>query len=581
MAMVFSSKALTKVPLSREEDDLLLRSAKKIKNGEFNISNMDWPKVGMMNQGSWSSGQSFADKLKGINEDGKNNANIVNSNDMSDDAFSETDGEGLDKEDKTMVGKIGTRGDGTGNEDAVEVVAPGGMEEVSMSTEIDSWKVVKKPRRLKKNGKEKVNEKSRQGEGGSRFGILGVVDGEVGGGDSVNDGSHVVPNVSEGVELIACDEAEKGTQRKKGESKNERKKKWSKSQSINVMGNNSRDQEEGRQDMKREKRARDIVRKGSDSKEDLRAKYLQGDLHEVNDGGSVGVIEGKEMEMDPVGDNLLGLDSFGSEAVDNIGDGERLGGLEGKFWAEPSLLDPDPEREMVDCGPRGEVVGTVVPETQAKSQIESLIRQSDPSILLLSETKTEAESPFRCLAKLGFDEWDFVPSLGRSGGLLAAWRKDRVAVSVLCKNRQFINLRCLVRDAPPIMITAVYSVPSPGLKQLLWDDLKNISGSVSEPWVVIGDFNEVLLQAERVGGAAVSLSRMQKFQDRVSGCLLSDLGFVGPRFTWRGPAMANCNRLFERLDRALANSDFLAAFSDAKVQWGNITRLFSVPTHRF
>ncbi|KAI9086903.1 hypothetical protein K1719_031064 [Acacia pycnantha] len=99
-------------------------------------------------------------------------------------------------------------------------------------------------------------------------------------------------------------------------------------------------------------------------------------------------------------------------------------------------------------------------------QIKPLIRNSDPSVLVLSETKSEVEGPFRCLERLGFVDRVVVPSVGRSGGLIAAWRKDRVSVSVLSKNRQIINLRCLFRGAPPVILLAVYSVPMLSLKQI-------------------------------------------------------------------------------------------------------------------
>ena len=42
----------------------------------------------MKGQEHWSFGQSFAEKLQGINEKGKSNGNVVPTSDMSDDSFS-------------------------------------------------------------------------------------------------------------------------------------------------------------------------------------------------------------------------------------------------------------------------------------------------------------------------------------------------------------------------------------------------------------------------------------------------------------------------------------------------------------
>ncbi|KAI9080858.1 hypothetical protein K1719_037167 [Acacia pycnantha] len=114
----------------------------------------------------------------------------------------------------------------------------------------------------------------------------------------------------------------------------------------------------------------------------------------------------------------------------------------------------------------------------------------------------------------------------------------------------------------PFLLTAVYVVPYESLKFSLWQDLQRLADHISIPWVVMGDFNDILMSDERVGGADINLGRLRKFQDRVQGCQLNDLGFSGPKFTWRGPRTTNCSRLYERLDRALANVHFLAATFD-------------------
>ncbi|KAI9097822.1 hypothetical protein K1719_025593 [Acacia pycnantha] len=49
-------------PTSSEEDDLLVRSSKKVKNGLE-----EWPKLGDSSEKFWSKGQSFAERLQGIN----------------------------------------------------------------------------------------------------------------------------------------------------------------------------------------------------------------------------------------------------------------------------------------------------------------------------------------------------------------------------------------------------------------------------------------------------------------------------------------------------------------------------------
>ncbi|KAI9107671.1 hypothetical protein K1719_021334 [Acacia pycnantha] len=183
-------------------------------------------------------------------------------------------------------------------------------------------------------------------------------------------------------------------------------------------------------------------------------------------------------------------------------------------------------------------------------QLSVVCRGNWPTILILAETKCDTNSRFWCLERIGYNGMSFVSSVGRSGGIVAAWRNDRDSVSVIRSNRQFIHLLCSWGGMQPFYLTAIYSIPCPIFKTSLWQELKGLSLSISAPWVTIGDFNDVLAAGERLGGSRVNFSRIRHFQDRIDGCHLTDLGFVGPKFTWKGPRLPNCACLYERLDGA-------------------------------
>ncbi|KAI9107061.1 hypothetical protein K1719_022589 [Acacia pycnantha] len=185
-------------------------------------------------------------------------------------------------------------------------------------------------------------------------------------------------------------------------------------------------------------------------------------------------------------------------------------------------------------------------------------------LLILSETKTDSPSRFHCLERLGYDGLAFIPSLGRSGGLVAVWRSGQGSVSLIRSDRQFLHLHISLKGRNPFLLTAIYAVPSPSCKLLLWQELMSLSSSVSAPWVVLGDFNDILSVAERVGGSGINRQRISQFQERINDCHLSDLGFVGPKFTWKGPHLPNCARLFERLDRALLPGEISYPFEQSE-----------------
>ncbi|KAI9120662.1 hypothetical protein K1719_007695 [Acacia pycnantha] len=70
MAIVVSSKSSVLVPPSVEDDDLLHRSSKKIKNGECSVQAEEWPSLSRNGTKTWGAGMTFAEKLQGINQGG-------------------------------------------------------------------------------------------------------------------------------------------------------------------------------------------------------------------------------------------------------------------------------------------------------------------------------------------------------------------------------------------------------------------------------------------------------------------------------------------------------------------------------
>lgn len=114
-------------------------------------------------------------------------------------------------------------------------------------------------------------------------------------------------------------------------------------------------------------------------------------------------------------------------------------------------------------------------------------------------------------------------------------------------------------------LTSVYSVPIPLLKERLWQDVLLLLVPPSDPWVVIGDFIEILSVDERSGGACVNYFGICLFQDRMLACGLTDMGYRGPKFTWRNPKSGSNPQLFERLDCAIGNTNFLFEFSNCYV----------------
>lgn len=141
---------------------------------------------------------------------------------------------------------------------------------------------------------------------------------------------------------------------------------------------------------------------------------------------------------------------------------------------------------------------------------------------------------------------------GFSGGIWILRKDKNHGIQVLDSGNHFVHLQIGTGDNC-WLCTVVYINLKDNLKKLHFQHLKNLSDSVSKPWMLIGDFNEMLNCEEKKGRAPMDIRRCLKFREWVEGCKLLDLEATGTKFTWRGLIIRGYGRVFKRLDRALCN----------------------------
>jgi hypothetical protein len=189
-----------------------------------------------------------------------------------------------------------------------------------------------------------------------------------------------------------------------------------------------------------------------------------------------------------------------------------------------------------------------------------------PDIVVIMETRTEPSKLRRTFELLGFDGFVNSEVRGYAGGIIVAWKQSLVGVQLLVTNFQFIHVKIMYGSQREWFFTAIYASPQEDNRRLLWEDLKRIANGMNTEWLVAGDFNDILYATEKKGGAVASLRKCNLFRDRINNCQLLDLGAIGSKFTWRGPIYNNGCRIYERLDRALCNSNWRLRFPEAIVR---------------
>lgn len=202
-------------------------------------------------------------------------------------------------------------------------------------------------------------------------------------------------------------------------------------------------------------------------------------------------------------------------------------------------------------------------DPRAFDKLRLMIRSYSPDLVFISETKLRGRKASLVRCRLGFDGGVHVDSVGRSGGLILLWRKEW---DVVVKGYSSGFIDCIVNspDEKTWRFTGFYGHPEKAQRHLSWDLLRRLRGQFTLPWLIAGDFNEVLHFSEKKWGVVRRDTSMIGFQDTVVECEVDDLGFQGHPFTWNNRRIPPGN-IQERLDRYLADWEWKEIYKDCRV----------------
>ncbi|WJX18270.1 hypothetical protein P8452_08084 [Trifolium repens] len=202
-----------------------------------------------------------------------------------------------------------------------------------------------------------------------------------------------------------------------------------------------------------------------------------------------------------------------------------------------------------------------------RRRIREMIRSQKIDFLALQETKLEVVTDSLCYSLWGSCDcnWAYLPSEGRSGGILSIWSKSNNSLIFSFLGDGFVGV-CLEWGVSKIVciVVNVYSKCDLASKRVLWNNIVNCKRGLGEGrWCIVGDFNSICSMEERVGitvaeGRSTSLEVVE-FQKFVEDLELVDLPILGRRFTWYHPN----GRAMNRIDRALISDEWAA-------RWGNV-----------
>lgn len=160
------------------------------------------------------------------------------------------------------------------------------------------------------------------------------------------------------------------------------------------------------------------------------------------------------------------------------------------------------------------------------SLVKDLKKEYQSSFVFLLETHSSGDKARKLVKKTGFSGNFIVDAAWQSGGIWCLWDLALWKVEVLTSSNQFVHMQVTWKGTLSWLITVVYASTSYVKRQELWDEMASLASSIVDPWVVLGDFNSILAEHERMGGTQNFSNRgVIGFRNMMQDCNLLDMGF--------------------------------------------------------
>ncbi|XP_019094666.1 PREDICTED: uncharacterized protein LOC104757523 isoform X2 [Camelina sativa] len=201
------------------------------------------------------------------------------------------------------------------------------------------------------------------------------------------------------------------------------------------------------------------------------------------------------------------------------------------------------------------------------SYLKDIRKLHKPDILFLIETKNGYKYVDNIRQDLGFPYSFILPSDGLSGGMAIFWN-DTVQVDFLDQpTLNYTDMYISEPGSPIFCLTYVYGDPDQKQRNNMWDKMAlwaSMGMYRSKPRLVLGDFNDIKSNEEKLGGPQRSETSFKKFRRMLYISGLHELKTTGGKYTWLGHRYSY--EIQSCIDRAVASTEWQDVFPKAYVQ---------------
>lgn len=194
--------------------------------------------------------------------------------------------------------------------------------------------------------------------------------------------------------------------------------------------------------------------------------------------------------------------------------------------------------------------------------LKALVREHNPDVVFICETKASKSRMEFVKAKLCFDKFCCVEPAGLAGGLTIFWQKY-IDLRITYKDKHMIGAIIFNISETPWLVSVCHAPTYYSQKENFWNILQAFVEAFDGPWSCLGDFNNILENWEKYGGNLGEASG-KGLQDFILRTGAIDLGYCGQKYKWSNKRWGK-DCIKERLDRGICNDKWQMLFPHAVV----------------
>ncbi|XP_021727814.1 uncharacterized protein LOC110694925 [Chenopodium quinoa] len=195
------------------------------------------------------------------------------------------------------------------------------------------------------------------------------------------------------------------------------------------------------------------------------------------------------------------------------------------------------------------------------------MRHHNMGLFGLLETKVRGKNFRRVFGNFGRD-WSVITnhSVSDKVRVLIVWLPSIFSVESCKIDVQFVHV-CITHIAmrKKFWLTMVYGLSTVAEREGLWAHISKISPPGDDPWILCGDFNNILNLEDRIGSQC-TLAEVEQFRSYLRMNNLTDFNVGGLYYTWTNKQGVE-DRVCTKIDRAIVNDGWLNMFPNFSAEF--------------